>query len=328
VRRAASIVHLVLVLVLAACGGREERAPVSRPSPAASPNASSSSRADEPAPPIGFDVKESDVVVTGGIDSARDPRPLAGVPKPGDVVEVARFACEVTRQSREERATIICKPASDAPFGPDGNEFERRLAECFVVKSRAATASEVAALNFYVAADGRTLEVPKGRLFAVERRGVNREEIIEYQQCPKGERHPCDPAPMHTGRFVDRPWVDLYAFAPRGKQVLVAYQPRKLSWIALTRMPGPLESVDLSTQPPAVRAALAFDRAVEAVRTNDKKRIAAAVKEVDANVTIAEGARIEDQNVPRSVAQAIVNDMPLIRALADGRATVGDACKR
>jgi hypothetical protein len=110
--------------------------------------------------------------------------------------------------------------------------------------------------------------------------------------------------------------------------VLAAYQTRKLSWIQLTRMPGPLDTVDLSTQPPGVRAALAFDRAVEAVRSKDKKRIAAAVKEVDANVTIADGTRIEDQKVPRSVERAIVNDMPVIRAIADGRATIGDACKR
>jgi hypothetical protein len=186
----------------------------------------------------------------------------------------------------------------------------------------------VGQVNAVLSSESGTIAVPEGRLFVLERRSKRREEIMRTLECPKDGRHPCDPATVPTGQFVEKTYVDVFGVGPRDSSVLVPFTTWKLHWIELTRMPGPLDTVDLSMQPPAVRAALAFDRAVEAVRSKDRARIAAAVKAVDANVTIAEGARIEDQSVPRSVAQVIINDLPHIRALAEGRATVGDACKR
>lgn len=264
-------------------------------------------------------MKETDVVITGGFGSAKDRYVRKGDPKPGDTVEAVRFTCD---------GATVCAPADGASTSPAGGAFEQRLRECVTVKSRAATAREVAQVNAVLKAETGTIDVPAGRLFVLERKSTHREPVMRTIDCAKDGRHPCDPARVPTGQFVEKTYVDVFGVGPRDSTVLEAFTRWKLHWIELTRWPGPLESVDLSAQPAAVRAAIAFDRAVDAVRSRDRARIAAAVKVVDANVTIAEGARIEDLSIPRSVAQTIINEMPHIRAVAEGRATVGDACKR
>lgn len=316
-----SVLLLIGVLV-GSCGGNKERASVSRPTPSAAPSASPivvDPEPDDPNQPIGFDVKETDVVITGGFGSAKDRYVRKGDPKPGDTVEAIRFTCEGSK---------ICRPADGPSTSPMGEAFEKRLRECVTVKSRPANAGEVAQVNAVLSAETGTIRVPEGRLFVLERRTTRREEIKRSQECPKDDRHPCDPAMIPTGQFVERTDVDVHGVGPRNSTVLEAFTMWKLHWIELTRSPGPIESVDLSKQPASVRAAIAFDRAVDAVRTKDRARVAAAVKAVDANVTITEGVRIEDMSIPRSVAQTIINEMPHIRAVAEGRATVGDACKR
>jgi hypothetical protein len=78
---------LPLIVALIACGGRGrgggETTPVSRPPPPAQ-SAIAIAPNDDPPPPIGFDVKETDVIVTGGFGSAKDRYLRKGDPKPGD----------------------------------------------------------------------------------------------------------------------------------------------------------------------------------------------------------------------------------------------------
>jgi hypothetical protein len=311
--------RVLLAVLLASCGGPPKE-PAAVAPPSSAPSASAivvEPEPVDPSRPIGFDVKESDVVITGGFGSAKDRYVRNGDPKPGDTVEAVRLTCEAK----------VCRPAEPST-SPAGEAFEQRLRQCVTVKSRAATAKEAAQVTAVFSADTGAVVVPEGRLFVIERRTTHREEIKRELECPKDGRHPCDPAMVPTGKFVDRTYVEVYGVGPRDSSVLEPFTMWKLHWFELTRMPGPLDTVDLSKQPPAVRAALAFNRAVEAVRSKDRARITAAVKAVEANVTIAEGVRIEDMSVPRSVAQTIINELPHIRAVGEGRATVGDACKR
>jgi hypothetical protein len=313
-----------VLLLLASCGRSAERAPVSRPSASSSPSASSAyllePSNDPPRPPSAGDVKPSDVVVTGGFGAEKDRFLRPGDPKPGDTVEAVRFTCETTS----------CKPLDGVSTSPFSGPFEERLRECFTVKSRPATDKEVAQVTSALSSASGRIDVPAGRIFVIERRRLHREEIMETHECPKDprQRHPCDPARWATGRFVEKMETDLAVVGPRHSDVSVPFRTWTLSLVELRNLPASIETVDLSTLPVDARAAVVFDRAVEAVRSKDRKRIAAAVKEVDANVTIADGSRIEDQRVPRTLAQTIVNEMPMIRAVAEGRATVGDACKR
>lgn len=238
-------------------------------------------------------------------------------------MEAVRFTCEVS-----ERKT--CKPASDVSQSPMSGPFEERLRACFTVRSRAATAAEVAHVTTILNSESGQIDVPAGRIFVIERRWKRRREIMETHDCPKDqrERRPCDPVRAGTGRFVEQTESDVVGVGPRHSDVSVPFRTWTLSVVEVRNLPGALDTVDLAKLPLDARAAVVFDRAVEAVRSKDRKRIAAAVKEVDATVTIADGARIEDPRVNRTLAQTIVNEMPIIRAVADGRATVGDACKR
>jgi hypothetical protein len=310
-------------VLLTACGAREERAPASRPSPASSSAYVIEPPNDPPRPPSAGDVKESDVVVTGGFGAGKDRFLRAGDPKPGDTVEVVRFACEFEKDTKKR-----CDAAPGVSQSPMSGPFEERLRQCFIVKSRAPMAAEVAHVTAVMNSETGRIDVPAGRIFVIERRWTRREEIMETHECPKDTRHPCDPVRAGTGRFVDKAEADIAAAGPRESDVTVPFRTWKLSFVELRHLPEPIDAVDISTLPVDVRAAVVFDRAVEAVRSNDRKRIAAAVKEVDANVTIADGSRIEDQRISRTLAQTIVNEMPIIRAVAEGRATVGDACKR
>jgi hypothetical protein len=313
-----------VLLLLAACGGREERAPVSRPSPApsAAPSAIVQER-EEPRPPSAWDVKPSDVVVTGGFGAAKGRFLRPGDPKPGDPIEAVRFTCEV-----KEKAKTKCEAASAPSQSPMSGGFEERLRECFTVKSRAATAAEIAHVTSVLNSEGGEIDVPAGRVFVIERRWTRREEIMETHECPKDRRHACDPVRAGPGRFVDKAESDVVAIGPRRSDVSVPFRTWTLSLVELRNLAEPIDAVDVSTLPIEARVAVLFDRAVEAVRSKERKKVAAAVKEVDANVTIADGTRIEDQRINRTLAQTIVNEMPVIRAVAEGRATVGDACKK
>ena len=77
----------------------------------------------------------------------------------------------------------------------------------------------------------------------------------------------------------------------------------------------------LEGQPRVVRLAVLHDGAVDAVRTRDAARIAAAVKELDDEY---DGGK--DVTFAPMVAR-LPREIETLRALVAGRATIGDACK-
>ena len=83
-------------------------------------------------------------------------------------------------------------------------------------------------MNAVLAADTGTINVPEGRLFVLERKSTHREEIKRSLDCPKDGRHPCDPAMVPTGKFVEKTYVDVFGVGPRDSTVLEAFTTWKL----------------------------------------------------------------------------------------------------
>lgn len=320
-----------VLLLLAACGGREERAPVSRPSATVAVTPAPVAPA-EPADAVARDagggdasvdsgpvvvptvtLRESDVRITGGLGYGNDAFVRADDPKPGDRVDVVRVFCHA-RGKPEEEKKYSCAGAT-AATSEDGKTFARRVRECFDVRERPATTAEALKVASALR-DSASIDVPRGSLYAVETRFSYRAPETRSVHCQPMSGHPCDPRTVETGKTVEVAETTAHAVGPKQLDASHPFWTWPLVWFDVVPEP-----VSLEGQPRVVRLAVLHDRAVDAVRSRDAARIAAAVKALDDEYDGGKGVTFAPMvgRLPR--------DLEALRALAGGRATIGDACK-